>query len=340
MYRYFRPLLFRLDPESAHSLIINLLRIAGFTPGLRQIILAAYQAPDKPVDVFGLRFKNPIGLAAGYDKDGIGWRGLSLLGFGHIEIGTVTPKPQSGNPRPRMFRLTDDEALINQLGFPGRGSHYVEKNISKFRPVEIKLGVNLGKNAATPLISALEDYKYLIKRFNGLADYLVINISSPNTQGLRRLQARNELDKFLKGLTIVSQEEEKRIQAKTPILIKISPDLSDNELEDALDIIIEYGIDGIIATNTTINREHVDPRYSHYAGGLSGKPLASRSTEMIRMISDYTAGKLPIIGVGGVMGASDARTKLDEGANLVQIYTGLVYRGPGLVKRIIEALPD
>lgn len=338
MYRNLRPLLFRLDPESAHSLTLNLLRIAGFTPGLRRIIQAAFQAPDKPVEVFGLRFKNPVGLAAGYDKDGIGWRGLYLLGFGHIEIGTVTPVAQSGNPRPRIFRLMEDEALINQLGFPGRGSRYVEMNIFKSRPRDLVLGVNLGKNAATPLSTALDDYQLLIKRFYGLADYLVINVSSPNTAGLQRLQARSELDKLLKGLVMASLEEEKTKKVRMPILIKISPDLSKQELNDALDVITEYGIDGIIATNTTIDRKEVSSKYHSIKGGLSGKPLASQSTAMISMISDYTAGNLPIIGVGGIMGAADAQAKLDAGASLVQIYSGLVYQGPGLVKRINKEL--
>ncbi len=340
MYRYLRPLLFSLDPEAAHSLTINLLRIAGITPGLRKIIQDAFKVPDKPLHAFGLRFKNPVGLAAGYDKDGIGWRGLALLGFGHIEIGTVTPKPQSGNPRPRMFRLIDEEALINQLGFPGRGSRYVEKRISSSRSREIILGVNLGKNATTPLNLATQDYQFLIQRFYGLADYLVINISSPNTEGLRRLQVRQELAGLLESLVNICQKQEKEKKKKTPILIKISPDLSQNEMRDGLDIIIEHGIEGIIAANTTISREVISSEYSNCSGGLSGKPLAYRNTEMIREIANYTKGKLPIIGVGGIMGSADARAKLEAGASLVQVYTGLVYRGPGLVKSILQELPD
>lgn len=338
MYRYLRSILFRLDPETAHSLTINLLRIAGFTPGLRQIIRSAFKPLEMPVNTFGLRFKNPVGLAAGYDKDGIGWRGLYLLGFGHIEVGTVTPMPQPGNPRPRLFRLIEQEALINQLGFPGRGSEFVENNIIRSRPKDLVLGVNLGKNAATPLNSAIQDYRLLIKRFYRLVDYLVINISSPNTEGLRRLQARIELGNLLRGIVDVSQEQSKIYQSKTPILIKISPDLSKSDLHDALDIILEYGMDGIIATNTTIRREEIDPEYLNYNGGLSGKPLATQSTETIRIISAYTGGKLPIIGVGGIMEGADAQEKLEAGASLVQVYTGLVYRGPGLVKRIIQEL--
>lgn len=340
MYQFLRSILFQLDPETAHSLTINLLRIAGFTPGVRQIIQSVFQAPDRPVSAFGLKFKNPVGLAAGYDKDGIGWRGLSLLGFGHIEVGTVTPLPQPGNPRPRLFRLVEDEALINQLGFPGRGSQFVQKNLSKSRLVDVVLGVNLGKNASTPLNSALQDYQFLIQRFYKFADYLVVNISSPNTVGLRRLQARNELEILLAGISETSQEQLKIVQKKTPLLIKISPDLPGPDLQDALDIITEYGMDGIIATNTTINRENIDPKYSTYDGGLSGKPLTSQSTEMISKISSLTRGKLPVIGVGGILEPGDARAKLEAGADLVQVYTGLVYRGPGLVKRILEELSN
>jgi dihydroorotate dehydrogenase len=319
--------------------MINLLRLAGVTPGLRRIIQEAYRAPDNPVEVFGLRFKNPLGLAAGYDKDGLGWRGLYLLGFGHIEIGTVTPLPQPGNPRPRMFRLVEEEALINRLGFPGRGSEFVEKEISGPRPDDLILGVNLGKNAGTPLDSAIDDYLGLFKRFASLADYLVINVSSPNTFGLRRLQARHELEKLLNKLVEARQVEEGKIKKRIPILVKLSPDLSNTELEDALDVIIELGIDGVVATNTTVHREGLNSNYSNQVGGLSGKPLSSRSIEAVQKIHGYTAGKLPIIGVGGIMQASDAQAKLETGAKLVQIYTGLVYAGPGLVKSILEALP-
>lgn len=339
MYRTLRSLLFRLNPETAHSLTINLIRIAGFTPGLRHILQAAFNVPEKPVTAFGLRFKNPIGLAAGYDKDGIGWRGLSLLGFGHIEVGTVTPLPQAGNSKPRLFRLIEEEALINQLGFPGRGAQYIEKRISRSRPKDLILGVNLGKNAATPLKSALQDYQLLIRQFYGLADYLVINVSSPNTEGLRSLQARTELDNLLKGINETCQDQLKINIAKTPILIKISPDLSNTELEDALEMITAHGMDGIIATNTTVKRDGIDPRYSSCRGGLSGKPLAPQSSEIIQKIASFTRGKLPIIGVGGILGPAEAQAKLKAGAHLLQIYTGLVYHGPGLVKRIIEELP-
>lgn len=338
MYRYLRPLLFRIDAESAHSLTLNLLRLAGVTPGLSNAIRALYYAPDIPIEAFGLKFKNPIGLAAGYDKDGIAWRGLALLGFGHIEIGTVTPLPQSGNDRPRLFRLVQDEALINRMGFPGRGADYLAKEISGNRPTDLILGVNLGKNEATLINSALDDYFGLLKSFAGLADYLVINVSSPNTVGLRRLQARHELDKLLDGLAAARQDEETKLAKKIPLLVKLSPDLSNAELEDALDVIITKGMDGVVATNTTTNRMVVDTKLSSEVGGLSGRPLTSVSTEVVRKIFKYTKGNLPIIGVGGVMQASDAKVKLEAGAKLVQVYTGLVYKGPSLVKNILQSL--
>ena len=338
MYRNLRPLLFRLDAESAHSLILNLIRLAGVTPGLSNAIKAFYQAPDLPVEAFDLKFKNPIGLAAGYDKDGIGWRGLSLLGFSHVELGTVTPLPQSGNPRPRVFRLVQDGALINRMGFPGLGAEYLANAISGKRPVDLILGVNLGKNAATPFDSSIDDYLVLLKRFAGLADYLVINVSSPNTVGLRRLQARHELDKLLNGLVAARQDEEAKIKKKIPLLVKLSPDLSDTELENALDVIVANGIDGVVATNTTTSRGDVNTKLSSEIGGLSGRPLASVSTEVVRKINEYSKGNLPIIGVGGVLQTSDAQAKLEAGAKLIQVYTGLVYTGPGLVKSILEAL--
>lgn len=338
MYRNFRPLLFSIDPESAHSLILYLLRLIGLTPGLSNAIRAIYQAPNIPVEVFGLKFKNPIGLAAGYDKDGIAWRGLSLLGFSHIELGTVTPIAQSGNVRPRLFRSVSDEALLNRMGFPGRGADQLVNAISGSRPDDLILGVNLGKNATTPIDSALDDYSVLVRIFAKLADYLVINVSSPNTVGLRRLQARRELDKLLDGLAAVRQDEEAELKKRIPLLVKLSPDLLNAELEDAVDVILAKGINGVVATNTTTRRKDVDFRVSSELGGVSGKPLSTLSTEIVRKIFKYSSGQLPIIGVGGVMNASDAQTKLEAGAKLVQIYTGLVYSGPGLVKNILEAL--
>ena len=338
MYKYFRSLLFRLDPETAHSFTINVARIAGVIPGLRAGIRSYYRPPRMPVEAFGLKFTNPVGLAAGYDKDGLGWRGLSLLGFGHIELGTVTPLPQFGNPRPRVFRLTEDESLINRMGFPGRGAEFLRHKLVGDRPRDLILGVNIGKNQDTPLDSAKNDYIILLQYFAALADYLVINISSPNTIGLRRLQARKELENLLEGLVFARQEEEQKIKKRIPMLVKLAPDLSDGELYDAVDVITQLGIDGIVATNTSTFRDGVDSENSSETGGLSGRPLTALSTDMVRKIYSHTSGSLPVIGSGGVMNASDAEAKLDAGAVLIQVYTGLVYRGPGLVREILNGL--
>ncbi len=338
MYQLFLPYLFHLDPESAHSFTIRLLRLAGFAPGVATLLRRRFQAPSKPVKAFGLRFTNPVGLAAGYDKDALAWRGLASLGFGHIEIGTVTPKPQLGNPRPRIFRLPEDSALINRMGFPGRGAEFVARRLRKPRPPGLVLGVNLGKSVDTPLDNAVQDYIALMQVFAPLADYLVINVSSPNTEGLRRLQARQALDALLIQLREEKQYQEVHIGGQVPLLVKLSPDLTGKELEDALDVILDRCMDGVIATNTTIDREGLKSSHANELGGLSGRPLKKRSTAMVREICRLTGGKIPVIGVGGVMNVDDAKEKLEAGAVLVQIYTGLVYKGPGFVKEILQSL--
>ena len=338
MYRLIRPLLFRLDPERAHALTLNLIRLAGALPPLGAILRAWYAGPEKPVQAFGLSFPNRVGLAAGYDKDGLGWRGLVTLGFGHIEVGTVTLRPQPGNPKPRIFRLPQNQAVINRMGFPGKGADFVLKQLAGPRPVGLILGVNLGKNKDTPLEEAAGDYLALMKIFAPLGDYLAINVSSPNTIGLRRLQARQELESLLNELNRERQAQEARLGRRVPLLVKLAPDLSAEELADALDVLQQTGMDGVIATNTTIAREGIDGIHARETGGLSGAPLGQRSTQMIRQIHRHTGGNLPIIGVGGVMNAEDARQKLDAGAILVQVYTGLVYAGPGLVKQILRGL--
>jgi dihydroorotate dehydrogenase len=338
MYKLLRPLLFQLDAESAHTLVLNLIRFAGVIPGLRDAIRAVYQSPGMPVEVFGLRFKNPVGLAAGFDKNGIGWKGLSLLGFSHIELGTVTPLPQAGASRPRVFRLTEEEGIINRMGFPNQGADFLENQILNQDRGDLIIGVNIGKNASTPLDYAVEDYRSLIDRFAGPSDYLVINISSPNTTGLRRLQARNVLDELLAALVIARQEQEKNLNKKVPLLVKLSPDLARPELKDALEVITNHGLDGIVATNTSTEASLIRDKQIYGDGGISGKPINSRSTEIVGRISSYTKGNIPIIGVGGIGTGSEARAKLDAGAVLIQIYTGLVYQGPGLVKNLLEGL--
>jgi len=311
MYFAIRRLLFQLDPETVHHLTLGLMRIGGIQP-LNGLLRKIFAAPSKPVEAFGLTFKNPVGLAAGYDKDGLAVRGLSALGFGHIEIGTVTPRPQPGNPKPRVFRLVEDEAVINRMGF--------------------------GKNKDTPLEEAASDYIALMQSFTPLADYLAINVSSPNTVGLRRLQGREMLEQLLGA---VAHERERIILGRgghRPILVKLAPDLSDEELEDAVGVILDCGMDGIIATNTTLAREGLRSARREESGGLSGSPLRVRSEAMLEKIVQGVHGKVPIVSVGGIMSPEDAKRRLGIGATLVQVYTGLIYRGPRLVREIVNAL--
>jgi dihydroorotate dehydrogenase len=339
MFKLLRRILFLLEPEQAHSLALGMLRIAWGVPLSRWLLERAYRGPDRQVEVFGLRFKNPVGLAAGYDKDGRGWRALSLLGFGHIEVGTVTPQPQPGNPPPRIFRLVREQALINRMGFPSQGEAYLTQQLTKTRPKGVVVGVNIGKNRDTPLEKAFQDYKTLLQNLAPLADYITVNVSSPNTEGLRQLQARYALNELLKVLAEERRRQVISVQRSIPILVKLSPDLQDNELDDALEAISANGMDGVIATNTTIRREGlVSGGASPEAGGLSGKPLHEISLEMVRKIVHRTGGKLPVVGVGGIVCETGAQAMLDAGAVLFQLYTGLVYEGPGLVKRILTRL--
>jgi dihydroorotate dehydrogenase len=338
MYRFIRPLLFRLPPERAHNLTVSLLRLAGAFAPLRNLLAASFRAADLPVEAFGLRFRNPLGLAAGYDKDGLAWRGLAALGFGHLELGTVTPRPQPGNPSPRVFRLPEDQALINRMGFPGRGANFLEPRLQGYRPEGLVLGVNIGKNKDTPLEFAHEDYLNLLRTFAPLADYLAINVSSPNTAGLRDLQNRAQLHHLLMVLNAGRRELEDQLEKRVPLLVKLAPDLPTADLEAALEVILEHKMDGVIATNTTVNRESLKSGRADESGGLSGAPLREPSTRLVKQIHTLTRGKLPIIAVGGVMEPEDAREKLAAGATLVQLYTGLIYRGPGLVKKTLNYL--
>lgn len=329
MYLQLRPWLYRADPERAHAATLSVLQLVGAIPPLAFLIRKLYALKNQePVDLFGLRFPNKLGLAAGYDKDGLAWRGLACLGFGHIEIGTVTPRPQSGNPKPRLFRLVEDDALINRMGFPSRGADFVAKRLQTPRPKGLVLGVNLGVNKDTRLENAASDYETLISQFNSLADYLVINVSSPNTPGLRQLQAPDTLDDLLKALTPTK---------KKPLLVKIAPDLDERQLDQALEVILDNKIDGIIATNTALIRPNLKSRHASETGGLSGAPLAALSRKIIGHIFTRTQGKLPIIAAGGIMSRQDADAAIHAGASLIQIYTGLVYRGPGLVREILAS---
>lgn len=339
LYDWVRPLFFRLPPEHAHALTLGLIRLAGNLPWVPSVLSSCFSGPERPVQVFGLTFCNPVGLAAGYDKDGLGWRGLAHLGFGHIEVGTVTPRPQPGNPKPRLFRLIPDQAVINRMGFPGKGGRFVVRELSHPRPAGLVLGVNIGKNKDTSLEDAVQDYILLLRQFSSLADYIAINVSSPNTAGLRRLQGAQELQNLLGALI----DERKQLVTQNPglhlpLLVKLAPDLEPGQLEDALDVIQGVGMDGVIATNTTLSRESLSSPLASETGGLSGAPLFFKSLRMVRQIWRLTNGQLPIIGVGGVHNAATAQAMLDAGASLIQVYTGLIYQGPGLVKQILKGL--
>ena len=338
-YPVSRSLLFQLDPETAHGLSLNAIARVGRVPGLRAAVAAMYTYPDaEPVEVFGLTFPNRVGLAAGYDKDADGIRGLACLGFGHIEVGTVTPNPQPGNPKPRVFRLVDERSVINRMGFPGEGAMYVAKRLSDRPSGGPIIGANIGKQKTTSLEDAAGDYEELVDVFAPLADYLAVNISSPNTPGLRRLQERGFLAQLLGRVAARRDGAADRLGRGVPVLVKLAPDLTDEQLITAVDVIVESGLDGIIATNTTIGREGLDHPLAGEEGGLSGAALTDLSTSIIARIAEHTGGQIPIVGVGGIMGPDDARAKIDAGATLVQVYTGLVYEGPGLVKRILQGL--
>ncbi|MGD8441254.1 MAG: quinone-dependent dihydroorotate dehydrogenase [Holophagae bacterium] len=340
LYPIARSALFRLAPETAHDLSLAAVARVGSLPPVRAVLAATYSVPDaEPVEAFGLRFPNRVGLAAGYDKDGTGWRGLAALGFGHIEVGTVTPEPQPGNPKPRVFRLADRRSVINRMGFPGRGAAFVARQLRRSDTTEVVLGVNIGKQKTTPLDAASDDYERLMEIFAPLADYLTVNVSSPNTPGLRQLQDRAFLGDLLGRLAAKQIELADRAGTRVPVLVKLAPDLDHDQLRAAVDVIVASGLDGIIATNTTIGREAVwGHPMADEEGGLSGAALTETSTRIVAAICDHLDGVLPVIGVGGIMNPADARAKLDAGATLVQLYTGLIYEGPGLVKRILEEL--
>jgi dihydroorotate dehydrogenase len=360
-YRLIRPLLFRLDPETAHQFTLQLLRLGGYEPFVA-FLRWMYAAPLRPVQALGLSFRNPVGLAAGYDKDAVAVRGLAALGFGHVEVGTVTLKPQSGNPRPRLFRLVEDEGVINRLGFPGHGSEYVQNRLTALykeglverimAPLRrgprvstlvrlhgsLNLAVNLGKNKDTPNEEAVLDYLALLQNFAPLADFLTINVSSPNTVGLRQLQGRAALEELLGQLHAQRTFEQKRLEKRVPLLVKLAPDLTDGELEDAVGVILAQQMDGIVVTNTTLAREGLRSEQQREMGGLSGRPLAGRADSVLKRVVGLVAGRVTVIGVGGIMSPDDAKRKIDLGATLVQVYTGLIYQGPGLVKQIVQNL--
>ncbi|MEM0931101.1 MAG: quinone-dependent dihydroorotate dehydrogenase [Bacteroidota bacterium] len=335
-----RPILFLFDAEAVHHFsfaMIKLLSRIGMGPLIRKRFIVEDAALER--EVFGLKFKNPVGLAAGFDKDAKLYNELSDFGFGFVEIGTLTPKPQPGNPKKRLFRLIEDEAIINRMGFNNKGVFEAVEQLRKKRRVLI--GGNIGKNKLTSNEDAIKDYLICHEALFEHVDYFVVNVSSPNTPGLRELQNRGPLTYMLNKLKQQNEKMgRKRATKQKPILLKIAPDLTDNQLLDIIQIIRTTGIDGVIATNTTISRKDLKSLLflTEEKGGLSGKPLASRSTEVIRFLSENSNKSFPIIGVGGIHSAADALEKLNAGADLVQLYTGFVYEGPGLIKRINQAV--
>jgi len=334
-YAFARPLLFALDPEHAHDLTLGAIDRAARLGALQ---LAAGCPVDDPVEVMGLRFRNRVGLAAGLDKDGAHIDALAAMGFGFIEVGTVTPKPQPGNPRPRMFRLPQRDALINRMGFNNAGVDAFVANVrrAKWRGV---LGLNIGKNAATPIERALDDYLFCLERVYEHASYVTVNVSSPNTKNLRQLQGGDALEELLAGLQARRGELAARHGRRVPLALKIAPDLDDEQIAAIASLLGRHDIDAVIATNTTVSRDAVAGLpHGDEAGGLSGAPVFEPSNRVIRALRAALPPDYPIIGVGGILSADDARRKIAAGATLVQLYTGLVYRGPALVGQCARAL--
>ncbi len=337
LYGLARPLLFALDPERAHDLTLSALQRAHDLGTTR---LIAPHLADDPIDVMGLRFPNPVGLAAGLDKDAAHVDALAALGFGFVEAGTVTPQPQPGNPRPRLFRLPRAQALINRFGFNSRGVGALVANVRRAR-FEGILGLNIGKNAATPIEAALDDYRSCLRAVYPYAGYVTINVSSPNTRDLRALQGGRELAALLAGLGAERAALADRYGRRVPLAVKIAPDLDDAEVPRLADTLVEHGVDAVIATNTTTARGGVAGlRHAAEPGGLSGAPLRLRATEMVGLLARRLQQALPIIGVGGILSGRDAVEKLRAGATLVQLYTGLIYRGPALVAECRQAIRD
>lgn len=335
-----RPVLFLFDPEAVHHFTFRAIKFFSRL-GLTGLFKQVFTLEDAKLEreVFGVKFKNAVGLAAGFDKDAKLYNEFSDFGFGFVEIGTVTPKPQPGNPKKRLFRLKDDNAIINRMGFNNKGVFEAVEQLKKKHRVII--GGNIGKNKITPNYAAIKDYMICFEALFEHVDYFVVNVSSPNTPGLRELQDKEPLTKLLKKLKSQNKKLAKSFKLKEkPILLKIAPDLTDNQLLDIIEIVADTKIDGVIATNTTIERKGLKSHLilSEESGGLSGKPLTKRSTEVIRFLSENSRKAFPIIGVGGIHSADDALEKLEAGADLVQLYTGFIYEGPGLIKKINKAI--
>ena len=333
MYELMRPWLFALDAERSHVLGLNALAALGALPGPLQ------PAPGQPRTVMGIQFPNVVGLAAGLDKDAIAVEGLARLGFGHVEVGTVTPRPQPGNPQPRLFRLPEKSALINRMGFNNDGARTVAARLKRLKDrgsrLAAPLGVNIGKNKDTPIERAVDDYLACMDALHNGADYFAVNLSSPNTPGLRDLQYGEPLKALLGALKARQAQLQSRSGRHVPLCVKLAPDLTDDDLAAVADALLEFEVEGVIAGNTTVTRPQVaNVRHADEAGGLSGSPLAALARRLVARLRQRLPGRVAIIGVGGILSAADAQAMLDAGADLVQIYTGLIYQGPALVRAV------
>jgi dihydroorotate dehydrogenase, subfamily 2 len=337
-----KPILFRMDPERAHRLIVHGLGKAVRLPGALPLMRSLWDVEPDPrleTDLFGIRFRHPVGLAAGLDKDAVAVEGFAGMGLAFLEVGTVTPFGQPGNDRPRLFRLPDDEALINRMGFNNEGAEAMAARLARLGSRRVPIAVNIGKNKATPNDQAPGDYRACLRVLYPYGDFFVINISSPNTPDLRKLQHGEELKVLLDEVRAEIAEQALRTGGQPkPVVVKIAPDMTEAELEQTVEILMASGISGIIATNTTLSRDGLTHPNRSQQGGLSGRPLTGRSTEVIRAIRRLTGGKLPIIGSGGIFDARDAYDKIRAGASLVEIYTSLIYKGPGVVRGIASEL--
>jgi len=335
MYNHIRDLLFKLDAETSHELSLDLI---GAADRLQLVNLFLTQVPNNPVEVMGITFPNPVGLAAGLDKNGDYFNALGAMGFGFVEIGTITPKPQAGNPKPRLFRIPEEQGIINRMGFNNKGVDHLVAQVKRRRYKGI-LGINIGKNAVTPVENASDDYVIGLQKVYEHADYITVNVSSPNTQGLRDLQFGDSLNRLLE----IIKNEQTRLQAQynryVPIAVKIAPDMDEDAVIQVAQSLIAQGMDGVIATNTTIGREGVEQyENSREMGGLSGLPVRDKSTQVIKQLYAELGERLPIIGVGGITDGASAAEKIKAGAKLIQIYSGFIYRGPALINEAAAAI--
>ncbi len=336
LYNFFRPFVFRLEAEKSHAFSLNVL---DKLDAMRLLTPLAPNVHSKPVTLMGLTFPNPVGLAAGLDKNADHINALSKLGFGFLEVGTVTPRPQNGHPKPRLFRLPEAQAIINRMGFNNKGVAYLVEQVKRAKYHGV-LGINIGKNAQTPNEKAVDDYLFCYQQVFPYASYIVINISSPNTANLRDLQIQTHLIALLDALKTQQQRLSALHGHYVPLVIKVAPDLSKEEVQDLGSTLLKYEIDGVIATNTSNSRQGVESSpLANKPGGLSGKPIAAKSTETVAWLFEVLQGKLPIIAVGGIVSAEDAKEKFLAGAQLIQLYTGLIYKGPQLISDAVKAAP-